>query len=64
MGKVQELEIYHNGTTETTTGGKDVINNTQSSIADLFYILSSDTAVAVFTKRNIKRKENFMNQLK
>ena len=35
MGKVQEMELYHNGTTETTTGSKDVINNTQSSIADL-----------------------------
>ena len=43
MGKVQELEIYHNGTTETTTGGKDVINNTQSSIADLLLLHDRET---------------------
>ena len=38
LGTVEELEIYHNGTTETTTLGKDVINNTQSSIADLLLL--------------------------
>ena len=43
MGKDQELEIYLNGTTETTTGGKDVINNTQSSIADLLLLHDRET---------------------
>lgn len=43
MEKVHELEIYLNGTTETTTGGNDVINNTQSSIADLLLLHDRET---------------------
>ena len=54
MGKVQELEIYHNGTTETTTGGKDVINNTQSSIADLLLLHDRETQLLEMLKSDEK----------
>ena len=43
MGYVTEFELYHNGTTETTTGSKDVINNTHSSIADLLLLHARET---------------------
>ena len=54
MGKVQELEIYLNGTTETTTGGKDVINNTQSSIADLLLLHARETQLLNMLKTDEK----------
>lgn len=57
MDQEVETELYHNGTTDITTKVGDVINNTQSSIADLLSLHNSEITLL----KRVQNEESILN---
>ena len=59
IGDAAAQELYYMGTTETSTGSDEIINNTQSSMADLQILHKRELSLIELFKDNAYKLYGF-----